>query len=102
MSNKYSYAGTGAEFWEYPEFKGKGTPACTSEEVDLFFAETTDSDYGKRNHQAKKVCAECPYVAECLEWALKNNEIGVWGGTTERDRKALKRKNFLHPRPLYE
>lgn len=38
---------------------------------------------------AKKVCAPCPYAAGCVEWALENDEEGVWGGTDEADRKAI-------------
>jgi len=30
---------------------------------------------------AKEVCANCPVMAECFDWAADNNERhGVWGG----------------------
>lgn len=42
---------------------------------------------------AKAVCRECPVRAECLEFALTHDErFGVWGGLSERERRALKRK----------
>jgi WhiB family redox-sensing transcriptional regulator len=39
--------------------------------------------------EAKAICAECPYKIRCLEYALKNHEQGIWGGTTERDRRRI-------------
>ena len=37
--------------------------------------------------------SRCPLIGECLEYALANDErFGVWGGMTERQRAALRRK----------
>ncbi|MGL4745898.1 MAG: WhiB family transcriptional regulator, partial [Dermatophilaceae bacterium] len=42
---------------------------------------------------AKLICRGCPVVAECLADALDNRtEFGVWGGMTERERRALLRR----------
>lgn len=39
-------------------------------------------------HEAKAICARCPVVVECLDWAISLPEkYGVWGGTTERERR---------------
>ena len=44
---------------------------------------------------AKEICAVCPVNPECLEFALATNqEAGVWGGTTEEERRKL-RKGWL-------
>ena len=54
---------------------------------------------------AKRVCAECPVMAECLEQALHNQEPwGVWGGQLFLNGKmlAVKRRRGRppkHPRP---
>lgn len=41
---------------------------------------------------ARRVCAECPVRKECLKHALDNNEkFGVWGGASERERRAMQR-----------
>lgn len=37
-------------------------------------------------------CAGCPAREWCLEWALANNEVGIWAGTNHDDRRALKRR----------
>lgn len=40
--------------------------------------------------KARKICAECPVKAECLEYALVNRiEHGVWGGCSERERRRI-------------
>lgn len=39
---------------------------------------------------AKRICAECPVKAECLDHALDNRiDHGVWGGTSERQRRRI-------------
>lgn len=41
---------------------------------------------------AKAICAECPVRQECLDHAVRYREIfGIWGGKTEKERRALRR-----------
>src|SRR6185312_6942277 len=43
---------------------------------------------------AKLVCNRCPVTTECLTWALDSGQdAGVWGGMSEDERRALKRRN---------
>lgn len=39
---------------------------------------------------AKAVCATCPVRADCLAFALDNDEAGIWGGTTGRERRTMR------------
>jgi WhiB family redox-sensing transcriptional regulator len=40
-----------------------------------------------------EVCARCPVAGDCLQYALENPEVqGCWGGTTDAERKALRRR----------
>ena len=42
---------------------------------------------------ARRICADCPVQAPCLEYALANRERdGVWGGATERERRRIIRQ----------
>ena len=42
---------------------------------------------------ARRICAECPVQAECLEYALEYRiDHGVWGGTSERERRRILRR----------
>jgi WhiB family transcriptional regulator, redox-sensing transcriptional regulator len=48
---------------------------------------------GAAQREAKLVCFGCPVRTECLAEALDNRiEFGVWGGMTERERRALLRR----------
>ncbi len=45
---------------------------------------------GAKQRQAAMICRHCPVVQECAADALDNKvEFGVWGGLTERQRRAL-------------
>lgn len=49
---------------------------------------------GAEQRKAAVICRHCPVVTECRADALDNKvEFGVWGGLTERQRRALLRKN---------
>lgn len=66
--------------------------ACRGMNPDLFFPEL-----GEAIDEAVSVCAECPVRAECLEYALTENQwAGVWGGLSGRRRRELKRRRG-HP-----
>jgi WhiB family transcriptional regulator, redox-sensing transcriptional regulator len=58
--------------------------ACRAAAPDQLFVR------GAEQNKAKKLCGGCPVRAECLAEALENQiEWGVWGGMTERERRAL-------------
>ncbi len=57
---------------------------CRTAEPDALFVQ------GAAQQQAKQICLKCPVIAECLAEALDNKtEFGVWGGRTERERRAM-------------
>ncbi|MFZ1490854.1 MAG: WhiB family transcriptional regulator [Ilumatobacteraceae bacterium] len=46
--------------------------------------------------RARKICATCPVVAECLEHALDERiDHGVWGGCSERERRRIAKRRRL-------
>ena len=48
---------------------------------------------GAAQRQAREICFSCPVRLECLVDALDNRiQFGVWGGMTERERRALLRR----------
>lgn len=49
---------------------------------------------GAHQNRVKRICKGCPVLPECLAEALDNNdEHGVWGGMTVRERRALVREH---------
>ncbi|MEU7472587.1 WhiB family transcriptional regulator [Streptomyces sp. NPDC044984] len=67
--------------------------ACRTEDPDLFFPIGTTGPALMQAEQAKAVCRRCPVREQCLQWALDTGQsIGVWGGTSETERRALKRR----------
>jgi WhiB family redox-sensing transcriptional regulator len=73
------------------------TAAATTEWASRGACRTTDPDslfvQGAAQNRAKTVCMSCPVRTECLADALDNRiEFGVWGGMTERERRALLRR----------
>jgi WhiB family redox-sensing transcriptional regulator len=61
--------------------------ACRQSTPDELFVR------GAEQNKAKQVCQGCPVRTECLAEALDNQiEWGVWGGMTERERRALLRR----------
>ena len=74
--------------WDAPEWFSQG--ACRGTlDVD-FFAEDEHAIA-----RAKAVCAQCDVVRECLAFAVERGEIGVWGGTTRRERRGLRTTDRL-------
>ena len=58
---------------------------CAQVDLEIFFPEK-----GGSTKEAKGVCRECTVAAECLDYALANNErFGIWGGMSERQRRKL-------------
>jgi WhiB family redox-sensing transcriptional regulator len=61
--------------------------ACRKTDPDTLFVQ------GAAQNRAKSICLGCPVRTECLADALDNRvEFGVWGGMTERERRALLRR----------
>ena len=61
---------------------------CNQTDPDLFFPEK-----GGTPRPAQRICAHCEVKPQCLEYALANDEaFGVWGGLSERERRALKKR----------
>ena len=49
--------------------------------------------------RAKEVCGECPVNRACLDYALETNQdSGIWGGTSEEERRILRRRYVARQR----
>jgi WhiB family redox-sensing transcriptional regulator len=67
--------------------------ACLTEDPELFFPIGNTGPAVVQIDAAKAVCKSCEVVDTCLKWAMENNQdSGVWGGLSEDERRALKRR----------
>lgn len=62
--------------------------ACCGVNPDVFYVAL-----GGSTKIARAICASCEVQSECLAYALANREaFGVWGGTSERERRRFRRR----------
>lgn len=87
--------------FQIPNFIVDKEPACAKVDPELFFPQEVEVAPNKvvsrytNISKAKEVCASCPLALQCLEFALRNVEIGIWGGTTESQRESLRKKHRI-------
>ena len=63
--------------------------ACRGAELEVFFP-----GRGQSAEHARQICASCPVSELCLDYALRHGIVhGIWGGLTERDRRALRSRH---------
>lgn len=67
--------------------------ACRETDPELFFAIGNTGPALLQIEDAKAVCRGCDSIDECLQWSLESGQdFGVWGGMSEDERRALKRR----------
>jgi WhiB family transcriptional regulator, redox-sensing transcriptional regulator len=57
--------------------------ACAGEDPSLFFPRK-----GQPTAPARAICARCPVAAQCAAFADTLEVTGVWGGLTDKSRRA--------------
>lgn len=73
--------------------KWDGSELCTQVPHELFFEYETRTKSGREDVQdLKKLCSNCPRLNECAEYAIKHELYGFWGGMTEQERIAYRKK----------
>ena len=79
--------------WDIDDWREHAS--CRDTDPDLFFPVGTTGPAVEQIESAKAVCHECHAQRSCLEFALATNqESGIWGGTSEDERRKL-RKGWL-------
>lgn len=73
---------------------------CREVGVELFFPEEKGS--GSETYvMARKICANCVVRNECLEWAIRHEDHGMWGGTSPTERRKLRRQKNIILQEIY-
>jgi WhiB family transcriptional regulator, redox-sensing transcriptional regulator len=63
--------------------------ACQGEDPELFFPIAAEGPALLQINTAKAVCRGCAVAAACLAYALQTRQAGIWGGTTQEERRAM-------------
>jgi len=71
--------------------------ACYGADTELFFPIATAGRALGQISSAKAVCGRCKVRAACLSYALETMQHGIWGGTTEDERAALRAASAARP-----
>ncbi|MBT2369968.1 WhiB family transcriptional regulator [Streptomyces sp. ISL-10] len=75
-------------------FDWRNLAACREEDPELFFPIGNTGPALLQIEEAKAVCRRrCPVMETCLNWALETRqEDGVWGGLSQDERRAERRR----------
>jgi WhiB family redox-sensing transcriptional regulator len=68
---------------------------CAQTDPEVFFPSV-----GGGGGAARRICRRCPVQTECLEVALARpaeGDVGIWGGTSARERRALRAERTTTP-----
>ena len=73
--------------WDWTE-----RAACRGVDTELFFPVSTQGPALAQIEQARAICARCPVLDDCLEFATRTGQRhGIWGGKTAEERRAGQR-----------
>jgi len=68
--------------------------ACLAVDPELFFPIGKTGPALLQIEETKAVCRQCEVAETCLSWTIESGQdAGVWGGLSEDERRALKRRN---------
>ena len=74
--------------------------ACRGQDTHLFYPDNSCKDRGARFYQQKAIdiCNKCEVKDPCLEYAVRYEPTGVWGGKTEVEREVIRiQKQIILP-----
>lgn len=75
------------------DYTWRSNAICRDTDPDLFFPIGTTGFALMQIDRAKEVCEQCPVKVDCLDYALETNQdSGIWGGTSEEERRTLRRQ----------
>jgi len=90
-SNVVSLTSRKGESPHNPNWEWQTDAACRGSDTNAYYAESLRGNTRIRQEEAaKRVCAGCPVLANCLRWALKTEEpYGIWGGLNPEERQEI-------------
>jgi len=75
------------------DYSWRSEAICRDTDPELFFPVGTTGQALLQIDRAKQVCSECNVRVSCLGFALETNQdSGIWGGTSEEERRNIRRQ----------
>ena len=65
---------------------------CREIGSDFFYPDSENEGDTSMYSFGKKICAGCEVRQQCLDWAVRHEGYGLWGGMTPRERMQIRRK----------
>ena len=66
---------------------------CKNYPVELFFP---PKGTNKIDPKVIELCSKCPVQNQCYEHAVRHELYGIWAGTSEKERKFIRRRDSIH------
>ena len=76
----------------YPDFS---QARCKEVGIEFFFTDEENERDTSVYALGKTICSGCSLRQQCLEWAVKHEAHGLWGGSTPRERQMMRRKRNI-------
>jgi WhiB family redox-sensing transcriptional regulator len=73
---------------------------CSQIDTDFYFPE--QNKVTEETKRVKALCKSCIWQKECLTYALNYSMVGIWGGTSSRERATMRTKLNIIPIPINE
>jgi len=77
----------------YPNYDG--TQNCARMGVDVFYQAYDNKNTAQEVRDLKEFCSNCNILAECMEYAIKHERYGFWGGTTPYERRTIRSRRNI-------
>lgn len=77
------------------DFFDTSKASCKGKDITLFYPNLPAGQHRKDVELAKEVCKECEVVEGCLDYSLRYEPLGVWGGKSEIEREILRRQRKI-------
>jgi hypothetical protein len=73
---------------------------CSQIDTEFYFPD--QNKVTEENKKVKAMCNGCQWKQECLTYALHYSVVGIWGGTSTRERQSIRTKLNIIPIPINE
>lgn len=66
--------------------------SCAEVGTHFFYLDSSHADWASARSTLRIICGGCPVRQSCLDWGIKHEEFGWWGGHSPRERDSLRKE----------